>query len=272
MGGSTSENGNNFRASRIHYPGVLQTELRKSIHSKSVEVINAANQGYSTAHSLALLELDVLSWDPDLIIVSENVNDLMVSYWPNFAFDYSNKYGTVFFSVPDYKSLFSTPNVLLQHSQLYWLVQTGIEQFRGPTVTPIQRKPYGEAPSPVAVQVFERNLRSIVALAEANHIRVILGSQPLEPSEEYFKRHVDYNAFNSIIVYPLHSEFVQHHHAFNRAIRKVAEGTGVFFVDNDLVFEGRREHFTDFVHYTDEGLRLLAGNYASLITTQHIIE
>jgi hypothetical protein len=272
FGGSTSENGNNFGQSGIHYPLVLQLELRRAIRTKTVEVINVANQGYSTAQSLVLLEFDVLSWDPDLIIVSHNINDLLVSYWPNFAFDYSNKFGTVFYSVPDYKSLFTIPNVLFQHSQLYWLVQSRIESFRGPKVTPIRRKSYGNDPSPVAVQVFERNLRSIVALAKANHIGVILGSQPLESSEEYFRRHEDYNAYNSVIVYPLHAEFVEHHHAFNRSIQQVAQDTGVFFVDNDLVFDGRREYFIDFVHYTDDGVRLLAGNYTDFILKHHIIE
>ncbi|MEA1929219.1 MAG: SGNH/GDSL hydrolase family protein [Candidatus Auribacterota bacterium] len=112
FGGSTTENGHSFNTAGIHYPILLQSKLRESLGTGAIEVINVAKGAYATPHSLILFELDVLSWQPDMIIVSHNINDLHAVYWPNFTYDYSNKYSHKFF-LPDYKSNFQTSGNLV---------------------------------------------------------------------------------------------------------------------------------------------------------------
>ena len=116
FGGSTTENLVAFNETGLHYPLLLQKKLRERLQRDDVEVINVGNSAYSTVQSLILLELDVVSWQPDLIIVSHNVNDLVSSYWPGFTFDYSHKYSNEFY-LPDFKSKYATHNRILQHSQ-----------------------------------------------------------------------------------------------------------------------------------------------------------
>jgi hypothetical protein len=272
FGGSTSENFISFKIAKIHYPLLLQSELRRRLNTKAIEVINVAKAGYSTAHSLILFELDVLSWDPDLIIVSHNFNDLSASYWPEFTFDYSGKYSHKFFYVPDYKSIFSIPNVLFKHSAFYWFVRNRIDSLKTEENKKIKRASYGNAPAESAIQVFKRNLRSITAIAKENGIKVLFGNQPILPKERYFIKHISNKPYNSIVTYPLHEEFLHHHKTFNEAIKQVAEETGVFFIDNESVLGTRGKYFFDFLHYTTSGVTLLANNYANCLIKQDIIK
>jgi hypothetical protein len=141
-----------------------------------------------------------------------------------------------------------------------------------PQPNPLQRKSYGAEPNPAAIEVFERNLRSFIALATANDIKILLSTQPLQTSEEYFLRHMEYKPYNSVIQYPLHEEFIEHHRAFNKAIQKVALENDALFIDNNAILAGKDEYFIDFVHYTPKGIERLAENYAEFLIQNDIIQ
>ncbi|MDK2742931.1 MAG: SGNH/GDSL hydrolase family protein [Nitrospira sp. BO4] len=263
IGGSTTEN----LVEGVHYPKALESRLKERLGRDNIEVINLGNSAYATPHFIILLALDVVSWNPDLVILSENVNDLAATYFPNFTYDYSNKYSNPFF-FPDYASRFTIPNVLFQHSRLYWFIYHRLH--KNPTYS-VQRKSYGYVPSPVSSAVFKRNLQSFVTLAQGNGIPVLLASQPLHPSEEYFVNHMAYKPYNDIAVYPLQGEFVSHHRYYNTIIEEVAAETKSFYLDNDAILRGETDYFVDPVHYTRKGVEQLAENYANYIIKHNII-
>lgn len=265
FGGSTTEQ----KIGEEHYPLVLQSILRERLNRNSIEVINIGNSAYATPHFLILLELNVIYWKPDLIILSENINDLLAQYWPNSVFDYSNKYSHEYYSIPDYKSRYTVVNLIFKHSRLFWFIKSRIERK---TKWPIKRKSYGDAPNPIAVKVFEQNLHSFIVLAKSNRIEVLLSTQPLQPSEDYFVRQYAYKPYNDTVLYPLHDEFVKHHIFFNNIIKKVAMDTEVLFIDNNQAMEGKKEYFIDVVHYTKKGINRLANNYADFIVEHNIIK
>lgn len=275
FGGSTTENDKSFQDAKVHYPLLLQSELRESLGTNKIEVINVGNSAYATPHSLILFELDVLSWEPDMIIVSHNINDLLSAYWPNLTFDYSNKYSNQFY-LPDNTSIFTLSNTLFQHSQLYWFMRSLINKVSNNVSSngdsEIQRKSYGNKPPQLLIEIFKRNLRSFTAIAKENGIQVLLGNQPLQPSEESFIHHWGHKPYNSIVTYPLHSEFVHHHRQLNESIRQVAEETRVLFIDNENSLGEDKEYFIDVVHYTPKGVRALASNYAKFIISEYIIQ
>jgi hypothetical protein len=270
FGGSTTENEHSFIETKTHYPLVLQSRLRTALETEKIEVINVGMAGYATPHSLILLELDVLSWDPDMVIVSHNINDLLAAYWPDFAFDYSNKYGNEYY-LPNHASGFSASDKIFQHFQLYWSIDYRINKIRRNKISDLTRTSYGNELSPVVMEVFKRNIRSFVALAKQNGIIVLLGNQPLQPSKEFFDIHMRRKTYNDIVTYPLHSEFISHHQAFNAIIQQVAEENNVFFVNNALKFDGDQALFIDFVHYTPMGVEVLAENYTGFILRENII-
>jgi len=266
FGGSTTEN-----RQELNYPALLQAMLRARTGRQDIEVINLGHSAYATAHSIILLEFDVISWQPDLVILSHNINDLMVMYWPAFRPDYWNKYAHAYYTTPDYKSLYTWPNLTFRHSRLYWFIKEQIASIRGanaPSAEALHRRSYGNAPLPEAAAVFRRNLQTFVDIARRRNIPVLLASQPHQPDEDLFLEHWGRKPYNDSVVYPLHSEFVQHHRAFNRIIAEVAAANGVGFLDNDRLLGADRRYFRDNVHYTPAGLQRLAANYADYILGQ----
>jgi hypothetical protein len=269
FGGSTTEDLPTFRSdpAKRHYPLMLQELLRSRLGRDSIEVINVGFSAYSTPHFLILLELDVLSWQPDLVILSEDINDLLAAYFPAFALDYSHKYGHPPY-LPGGKPWREIEIRLFRHLQAYWLIERRLERA---TFTLPRRRSYGDVPPAEASAVFQRNLESFVTLAQSKGIGVLLASQPFQPSEEYFLKHMSYKEYNDRIVYPLQDELVKHHHYYNEILRRVAEEKGAWFLDNDASFAGDKKHFIDLVHYTPEGSSKLAANYADFLIANGIV-
>ncbi len=265
FGGSTTAHRMNGR----DYPGILQRLLREGANRKTIEVINAGNSGYTTAHSLILLGLDVLSWQPDLVVLSHNINDLTALYFPGFRPDYWNKYRSGYFSVPDFSERYTWNNVLFQHARLYWFLAAALRPhgFRDLAARgrAIRRAPYPEELVARGEEIFRRNIETFVAIAKDRDIKVILGTQPHEPSEEFFVRHMGYKPYNDVALYPPHGQHLDIHERYNEAIRDVAEERGVGLVDNARDFAGETRYFIDHVHNSDEGLLKLAELYARFI-------
>ncbi|MSR76135.1 MAG: hypothetical protein EXS68_00910 [Candidatus Ryanbacteria bacterium] len=266
MGGSTTQN----FVGGTHWPKLLEEKLSREYPNKKIEVINIGNSGYSTAQMIILLTLDVASWQPDLIVASENINDLLASYFPNFVPDYANKYET-----PSFLPSPSTTSRLLGWSRLYWVLKSRgqalsyrLDDLRGDVY---HRRSYTNEPPKEGQEVFRRNWETIVRLTKARGIKIILATQPLEPSLEYWDRHMRYKTYNDIAIYPLHEEFLAHHHRFNDIIREVARVEGVPLADNDILFGGSQQYFTDLVHYTRAGIEKLADTYDALIGSQKLL-
>lgn len=260
FGGSTSVNAAVYRQHGFNYSSLLQDRLNARFDDYDVEVINVANEAYATPHSLTLLTFDVLSWDPDIVIMSHNVNDLHASFFPDFATDYSNKYGDPYYNM----TWFRYTCVSLR---LCRLIRSRIEKSQLITYPP-RRKSYGPVPSSLVQDVFARNLKSFATLAKSRDITVIFGSQPLKVlTEQEFDKDVDVKSYNEDIHYPLHEEFIQHHGRFNAIIKAVAKEMDVDYADNHEKFGGDPNYFLDLVHYTKAGVELLARNYEDAVVS-----
>ena len=265
FGGSTTENLRTMSNFGKHYPLVLQEQL-SNLTDKKVEVINIGNSAYATPHSLILLALNVLSWDPDIVILSHNHNDLTAAYFPNFRTDYSNKYRHPFY-MPDVHDGYSIISILFQHSSLYWLIKSRLDKLflKFDDRYEIHRESYDMIPPEGVVHSFKRNIVSFVTLATSRDIEVILGTQPLLKDEEYFEHHMSYKPYNDVVKYPLVKEYIAHHQAMNQIIRDVSADLNVWLVDNDKLFNNQKELFYDHIHYTIDGVNLMARNYSDYI-------
>lgn len=254
FGGSTSVNAAVHAKHGFNYPSLLQERLSRRFEGKIFEVINVANEGYATTHSITLLAFDVLSWDPDIVIISHNVNDLHASFFPDFVPDYSNKYGHDYYNIP-----------WLRHtcvnSRLCRTIRSRIEKA-GLIAHPVRRKSFGPEPSDLVQEVFERNLTSFTLLAKERGIDVIIGSQPLKDlTEAEFDEDVGVKSYNADMHYPLHEEFISSHRRFNEILEATAKRLDVGYADNAEQFAGDPGYFLDLVHYSRAGVERLAQNY-----------
>ena len=258
FGGSTSVNAAVYRQYGFNYSSLLQDSLNARFDDYDFEVINVASEAYATAHSLTLLAFDVMSWNPDIVIMSHNVNDLQASFFPDFVPDYANKYADPYYNM-----------TWLRYScvclRLCRMVRSRIEKSKL-FIYPPRRKSFGSEPSPLVQQVFARNLRSFATLAKSQGSQVIFGSQPLKNlTEQEFDGDVNVKSYNDDIHYPLHEEFIRHHGRFNAIIKSLAKEMDVAYADNYEIFGGNPDYFLDVVHYTKAGVELLARNYDKVV-------
>ncbi|MDH3664628.1 MAG: GDSL-type esterase/lipase family protein [Alphaproteobacteria bacterium] len=258
FGGSTSVNEWTYAEHGVHYSSILGDLLRSHVPGKKFEVINVANEAYATPHSIIQLALNVLAWNPDIVILSHNFNDLTATYFEDFRPNYSHKFSHEYYSMRWGK-------YTCRSLRICRFVTSRLEQI-GFFGYPVERRSYGSLPPVAGQQTFERNLRSFVALAAANGIKTVLGSQPMEMIQaDEFDRDMATKPYNRVVKYPLHGEFVDHHRHYNHIIEMVAKETGVIFVDQSAIFDGKPNYFEDFIHYSKLGVEQLARNYADAI-------
>lgn len=271
FGGSTTKN----FVDGVHYPILLERRLQERYPGKHMEVINVGNSAYTTTHSLTILMFDALSWNPDLIIVSHNINDLLNAYFPDLTPDYSNQYGSKFY-LPQYKNRLTFINASLGWSSFYWFLRERVGDLLSDAgyhnQGPYRRASYGNEPPELATHLFKRNLETFAVVARSNNIPIIFGTQPLEPSEKYFDIALRVRPFNKLVTYPLHNELLNHHRRFNKIIKEVAREQKEYIIDNNASFNGDPSYFVDFVHYNKKGLEFLAENYATFIITHSMVK
>ena len=274
FGSSTTRNEFVFRKYKIHYPLLLQNFLQDSIKNKNIEVINVAFDAYATPHFLILLELDVVSWSPDLIIISENNNDLDAAYWKDFQFDYSNKYGTKWF-LPQFLENYTTINALFHWSSLYWYIKDKIRDYERNlnrnNLARRRRAHFGNMPPEIIQYTFRRNLLDFYSIAHRWGISVLYASQPINANIESAD-FLPYDEDAPRDVQPLLPEYKHQFKFFNNILKQVADSTNSYFVDNDSSFAEDSIYFHDAIHYTKLGVEKLAHNYADYIISKKIIK
>lgn len=266
FGGSTTYSG---RKNKPDYPVRLSAELLKRFPYKKIEVINVGYHSYTTAHSLTLLNLDVVSWNPDIVILSHNINELLSIYWPSFVFDYSHKYSHPNYTDQNYDNPFSTTNALFQHFQSYWWIKSKFATLPLlATIKGITRKDYLHDIPKIATDVFRRNLLAFAKRARDEGIEVIFATQPHQDDQDFFDLHWGAKSYNDDVTYPLHETFVKHHRVYNEIIREVSRASGVKLFDAWVDMGSDRLLFSDNVHYSNKGFDKLVQGYADFIQSE----
>ena len=264
FGGSTTHNVEAWEAARTHYPLELQRRLRQRLGREDVEVINVGYSAYSTAHSLIVLALHVLSWEPDVVLLSHNVNDRSAAYFPDFVPDYVHKYGHPTFLGEQAEDV-GVLDALLRRSEAWAFARNLAKRW---SRTPPVYGPYPDHPPEEALLTFERNLRSFVRLAREAGVDVVLGTQPMHGDPARFEAHMQHKAYNDLVVYPEPAQDRKHHAAYNAVLVRVAEEEGVGLADNAARMDDEDAYFTDHVHYTPEGIRVLTEGWFDALTAR----
>lgn len=259
FGGSTTKQ----KVDGVHYPLRLQQLLQEHYPEKHIEVINVGNDAYATTHLITLLAFDVISWEPDFVIMSENANDLSAAYFPrSYTPDYSNKYGTEFY-LPQYEERFSLGNILFYESSFYWFLKGKVALlFQPKNKESATRGSYGSTTPATIQNLFRRNVTTFVTIAKKYKIPVLLATQPINPTAgNVWDFVLQKKAYKNAAVFPPMEEHVQHHNRLNEIMKEVATQEGAYLVDNDAAFGGDPKFFIDTVHYTREGIEKLANQY-----------
>ena len=230
LGGSTTLPAND--SEQVSYARELERSLAQEFPGTTIHVLNAGENSFSTAHMVVDLALRVLEAQPDVITVYENINDLSVNYFGTQpTSDYSNKYLTPIFL--GYRHRVGVLAEAARISRLARMVENRMDTFLFALKDYDPTRDYRPG-----LPYFERNLRSIVAIAQAHGVDVVLGTQAARTS----RRTSD--GFS----------------AYNAAVRRIANDVGVKLAEvADTVTDDHE--FVDDVHNTSPGARHVAAQW-----------
>lgn len=243
------------------YPARLEQYLQDNGYP-NVEVINAGVGAYTSHETLMNLQFRVLELEPDLIILYQGSNDIHARLvWPpgdyrgdNSGFRTPLIQDTTLPYIWEYSTILRIIGI-----QLGWTTsQSGLEwsvfRYSSSSYYPdIERQMYGgiyptgifsEIPGDEMLQVnppvnFERNLRSMIASANANDADMLLLSYVLFTKANWYKARSKPYVFGT----NQHNEITQ----------QVAEDMNAYFFDLVEVFPQKDKYFADGRHMTPEG-------------------
>lgn len=229
LGGSTTFN-NEAPANGDTFPIQVGKILEQACPSRKIEVLNGAAAGYTTMESLTTLATRLLPLEPDIVVVYHGVNDAALRTGDQYREDYWRPPKPV-------RTRFDT--ALYRHSLFFrflnykWITRPhsnrpAVEQLRAN----LERHP---------PDGFERNLRSIVGVAKAHGIEVVLCTFAYCPLERE-----DSDAWAVLF------EAVDQH---NEIVRKIATETNVHLLDVAAEMPRDPRLFEGQVHRNREGLR-----------------
>ena len=242
LGGSTTVNARNVEG--LTYSGEVQAALRERLGRSDLFVLNAGGDAFSSAHSLANLSLRLLDFEPDVVTVLHNVNDLTArDFGSEILPDYSNKYLDDVFLGYEHRS--GLGGAVFRFSRGAQMLKWRLTVLR--RTLERSSKGGGVSNGEDGARIFERNLRSIVAIARAHGVRPLLITQAnREPEHE-----------------AAGGEFL----GFNNITRQLGHELDVPVVDVGAALSGRPELFIDDVHLTSDGVRALAAELLEPLET-----
>ncbi|MEB2283220.1 MAG: hypothetical protein B6D46_05620 [Polyangiaceae bacterium UTPRO1] len=211
------------------YPRELERLLDARFPDYRIRVLNAGENAYSSAHSVVNLALRVLDAEPDIVTAYEAINDLSVNYFGAGAeTDYANKYLTPFYL--GFRHRVGVVAELERVSRLARFIDNRLVPFRTAGWDYDTRRDWHPG-----LKFFGRNQRSLVALAHAHGVDIVLGTQAARAARRTTAAFAAYNAVT----------------------RQVAAETGAALADvaAEVVNDGL---FVDDVHNTSEGARVVA--------------
>jgi GDSL-like Lipase/Acylhydrolase family len=239
LGASTTADG---------YPAMLEEYLnaRVAAQSNRFEVMNFGHGYWTSAHVLVNFVLNVIDFAPDYVIIHQAANDEHArASEAEFRGDYSH-----------YLKVFKPPRIVdryilrvsVPYRALKFYLNPNPEWMFVEAASQIRRKEPQRALNARELGVFRRNIETIIDVASARQIKVVLTTMPRLTDERYSKTH-HIDQFNAKCI-----------DQFNEVLRSIAANHDrLLFVDLDKLMTGKDNHlFLDGVHVNDTGKRMKA--------------
>ncbi|MGB0638827.1 MAG: SGNH/GDSL hydrolase family protein [Myxococcota bacterium] len=249
FGGSTTEG-------PLAWPRQLEVRLNRRCDGICAQVQNFGMGGWTSADAVPAMALIASSYSPDFVVVHFANNDLDPMRYADPAIDYTHyrRNMDVLEDSPGEPKLRKgwfdhIDAIAVRISDLYVYAKLWASESI-PTRANLHRLttwPFEtlSKPSPLGIEIFERNLVSIAALAEAHGATMVLTNMPMLTKE---RPGVPRSP-------PEHLQLLTEQ---NDRLRLLAQKKGWVFADLAQLSEELTPHFEDAVHVTVDGERIKA--------------
>jgi lysophospholipase L1-like esterase len=251
LGASSTGNYLEHEGAVYSYPLELENILQQKFPKLTIEVNNCGVGGRTTAEILIDFLLSGIDTSPDIIVLYHAYNDLQPSLTPGFMSDYSHakrNLGEKYYLYSRYSKIPALPlslynmfiNKLFLSNVIYSLLQIISKgdvdlnlDFQG-------------------LATYNRNIEHLIHICKANNIYIICST-------------FCYYLYNNIKDSPLHLKYYSGVIEENTVMTKLCQQYNIPLVNNFKLIPQEEKYFVDTVHFTPDGMTLLAENLSKPI-------
>lgn len=248
LGASTTGNYLSQNNQNHSYPLALEKILNETYDYK-IEVNNFGQGGYNSADILIRFLLDVIETSPDLIIIYHGYNDIDAYLKPEFKADYSHSRKNLGEDYWRFKVADKIPN--LPFHFLYFLVQKWFPvSSRNSLLDFVSKGNIDLTLDPSeGLRIYKRNLEYLIEICATNNIEVAISTFS----------HFMYKGTEKSSLHRKYNEIVKEE---NKIIRQLSAEHKITLIDNAAMIPHEEKYFVDTIHFTPDGMALLAKNIA----------
>lgn len=251
IGASTTGNYIEFNGEPFSYP----MELEKILVSKMampVEVNNCGQGGYNSADILVRFALQVIDTQPDAVVIYHAYNDIRAYITSGFESDYCHvrrNLGENYWKFALAAKIPYIPIKFMNFLTNHWLPMN----IRNSLLDQVTKGDFDPRLDPSeGLKAYQRNLQHIIDLCRCNGIQVVLSTYC----------HFLHDAIKDEPLHMLHGNIVKKE---NEIMRHLSVKNQLKLVDNAIMVPQDERYFVDSVHFTPEGMRMIARNIADVI-------
>ena len=249
IGASTTGNYIDQDGVSYSYPLELEKLLKQSV-SKKIEVNNFGQGGYNSADLLIRFALQVIETKPDMIVIYHGYNDISSYLTPNFEPDYYHSKKNLAENYWKFGLAAKIPIVPLNF--LNFLLERWTPASAGNSL--LKNVSKGEIDLSIdpteGLRTYKRNLKHIIDLCARNEICVVLSTYC----------HFLYTDIEEEPIHQLYAKIVCEE---NIIMKELADENRLPLVDNASLVPPDEKYYVDSVHFTPEGMKLVAKNIAN---------
>lgn len=204
-------------------------------------VLNLGVPGYSTTENLIQTALQLSELEPDIAIFQIGLNDLRNMNVRNLKPDYSNYHASTLFDALGLCSIQNRPSLASVRLLLMWLQYLNlIDQCPSQDIKVIVNQHSGIDEH--AMSLYQRNIRSIVALCETQNIQPVFAPQIIledalkTQNLSWWVRYVPQTEIDDMMA------------AYNNALETIADSAGVPFAKSVSEHDWQATDFVDPSH------------------------
>lgn len=257
IGASTTGNYLSYKGNSFSYPLKLEEKLANILKTE-IEVNNFGIGGYNSSDILISYLLNNIETEPDMIILYHAYNDIQAYLTPGLKPDYSHARKNIGESYWKFKFSNYLPNTPL--SFINFILEKWFPV--SPRNSLLEQVRKGEidlnANPEKGLKIYKRNIQSIIDLCKSNNTKIILST-------------FCFYLYPDIANSKLHKTYQNIVSKENNIIKELAAKNNLLLIDNAQLIPHEERYFVDSIHFSPDGMKLLASNFADAISKSNII-
>ena len=251
IGASTTGNYIEENGQVFSYPLELEKILQSKI-SGPLEVNNCGQGGYNSADILVRYALQVIEFQPDVIVLYHAYNDITPYLTKNFKSDYSHVRSNLAMNYWKFYLASKIPFIPIKF--LNFLINQWVpSSVRSHLLSQVTTGTFDDSLDfSLGLKTYKRNIQHIIDLSQKNGVEVILSTYC----------HFIHDEIKEVKLNLLYDKIVKEE---NNVMFELARINKLKLVDNYSLIPQDEKYFVDSVHFSPAGMKLLAKNIADVI-------